>query len=370
MINVLWLEDDQKVITTVTTKIEELEKEDVIHLKIKKDFDAAKPILDSNDFDVIVLDLREGSEEHKGLEFFRQEIWEKNFCPVIFFSGSELPEEVISSPALKHRLVHHLVKGDDSVEDLIAKIEFAYEQVSFSKSFIKDLKLAKALTLRDFYEKCGEESDQKTLNAIAEGTLGRRISALVDYNVHKSEKLLHPVEMYIWPPIKNIPLMVGDVLLKKAAKKDEETIWVILTPSCDLVREGARAPKVSSVLMAKCFPIGTFLTHDGDLKEKPNYAKFSGTMIRKLKVPVVDGKIFFPQVFNIVDPFYADLKMLETFPITDVEAEDKFERILSLDSPFRESFVWGVVNELGRPGLPDRNYDIWAEQYWSKHPKK
>lgn len=370
MINVLWLEDDQKIITTVTTKIEELEKEDIIHLKIKKSFDAAKPILESNDFDVIVLDLREGSEENKGLEFFRQEVWEKNFCPVIFFSGSELPEEDISSPALKHRLVHHLVKSKDSVEDLINRIEFAYEQISFSRSFIKDLKLAKALTLRDFYEKCGEESDLPTLNAIAEGTLGRRISALVDYNVHKDEKLLHPVEMYIWPPIKSIPLMVGDVLIKKAEKKEDETTWVILTPSCDLVRVGTRAPKVTAVLMARCFPIATFLSSDGDVKDQANFAKFSSTMIRKLKLPVLEGKIFFPQVFNLVDPFYADLKKLETFPVTEVETETIFERVLSLDSPFRESFVWGVINEIGRPGLPDRNFALWAEQYWSKHPKK
>lgn len=38
-----------------------------------------------------------------------------------------------------------------------------------------------------------------------------------------------------------------------------------------------------------------------------------------------------------------------------------FERIASVDSPFRELVTWSYLQVAGRPGLPDRDLDEWAE---------
>lgn len=365
MINVLWLEDDKDIISTVSTVLEELDKQDSIHFKIKENFDAAKPILETTDFDVIVLDLREGTDDSKGLTFFQTEVWPKNFCPVIFYSGSELSQDVLNSPELKHRLVHRLVKGVHQVPDLIAKIEQAYSQVEFSQKLVKDLKQAKAHTLREFFEVCGQNYDDTKLKTIAESTLNRRVAALIDYNVHKDNKELEPLEMYIWPPLSGTSLMTGDVL-KKIDTGDD---YIILTPSCDMVRTDSRTPKVESVLVASCAPIREFLESDSSFSNQSSASKFSDSMKKRLRLTCENGKIIFPQIFDIIPPFYVDLKKLHTIPITQLEDNSQFKRLVSLDSPFRENFVWGVISELGRPGLPDRNLQSWVNDIWSKHPR-
>jgi CTP synthase len=52
-----------------------------------------------------------------------------------------------------------------------------------------------------------------------------------------------------------------------------------------------------------------------------------------------------------------DFKELEIINFNDLDKN--FERVVSIDSPFRESLVWADIAINGRPGLPDRDYQSW-----------
>ena len=43
------------------------------------------------------------------------------------------------------------------------------------------------------------------------------------------------------------------------------------------------------------------------------------------------------------------------------EQHDYF-RVASVDSPFREQIVWAYMINSCRPGMPDRNMDLWAKE--------
>ena len=257
MITALWLEDDKNVIETVCTKLEELSLGTKINLTIKKNFTEAAPLIEATDFDVIILDLREGTNDEKGLDFFRDNVWGKNFCPVIFYSAFNAKAIDEKVKKIDHKLVHKLPK-DNGPKALLDKIAEVADLVSFSKEFMKELKVAKSFTLQEFYAKCEGKYSPDDIRKIAKGTLGRRLSALVDYNIHKDDKKLLPFEMYIWPPLSGTSMMTGDLL-----RDANGELFMVLTPSCDMVRLTGtfkREPKVKDVLLAKCFKINQFLS--------------------------------------------------------------------------------------------------------------
>ena len=52
-----------------------------------------------------------------------------------------------------------------------------------------------------------------------------------------------------------------------------------------------------------------------------------------------------------------NFKEIEIINFDDLDK--KFERVVSVDSPFRESIVWADIAINGRPGLPDRDCENW-----------
>ena len=43
-------------------------------------------------------------------------------------------------------------------------------------------------------------------------------------------------------------------------------------------------------------------------------------------------------------------------------AQRNFERVASIDSPFREQVAWAFLTTVARPGMPERDLDLWAEE--------
>jgi CTP synthase len=60
------------------------------------------------------------------------------------------------------------------------------------------------------------------------------------------------------------------------------------------------------------------------------------------------------------------LKDLEVIPYIAIRpangGQAEFERIASIDSPFREQISWAFLSTVARPGMPDRDLASWAQQ--------
>ena len=61
----------------------------------------------------------------------------------------------------------------------------------------------------------------------------------------------------------------------------------------------------------------------------------------------------------------ANLKNLRLIPLKEIP--EKFDRVASIDSPFRELVAWSYLQIACRPGLPDRDFSTWAEEILSTY---
>ena len=71
-----------------------------------------------------------------------------------------------------------------------------------------------------------------------------------------------------------------------------------------------------------------------------------------------------PALQDMIPSMMADLTDLELIPISDVgrSGDERYHIVASMDSPFRELVSWSYIQTAGRPGLPDRDLDPWANE--------
>jgi hypothetical protein len=136
---------------------------------------------------------------------------------------------------------------------------------------------------------------------------------------------------------------------------------LILTPSCDMAQN-----KVSDVLCAKCnsktefhkFPTNT----NPPKKQLERIASYLNEGYSRSLVAL-------PHIPEILPYMTADLKDVYILPIDQIALDEKnitpqhnYCRVASVDSPFREQIVWAHLINSCRPGVPNRNTDLWARE--------
>ena len=168
-------------------------------------------------------------------------------------------------------------------------------------------------------------------------------------------------EGFIVPPLENC-LLTGDILREAGASWDNHDAHrVVLSPSCDLVMRLGKT-RVAKVLLAKCCGIEKY--EQGTKAER--LSSFLNEAHR-------DGYVALHEYPSVVPHMAACLRDLELIPITDVAVNQgeagKFVRTASIDSPFREQLAWAYLQVSGRPGVPVRNVDSWAEAIKQKAGK-
>ena len=197
----------------------------------------------------------------------------------------------------------------------------------------------------------------------------RRLAAFMD--LESDNGALAPWEIYLCPPVSK-DTQLGDILKISSSKcsnehepapeqsLDPSNYFVVLTPSCDLVNKGTQTPKVSNVLVAQCISMRGF--HESGLN-KINKTKLKDRVVREVLTPGhFENFIPFPEFREKIPSMVADLRKLHLVPIGDIGEDLAYERIASVDSPFREMIAWVYARVTGRPGLPTRDFNAWKRE--------
>ena len=197
----------------------------------------------------------------------------------------------------------------------------------------------------------------------------RLVAARVDAGASSEARLL-AWERFVVPPLGS-HLLTGDILCRDIEHADEDDFRLVLSPSCDLVvRRNGRAA-VDRVLVARCEEItrlGKYQLTAGrhlsdDMKENLLPLLTEGMVGHFLPIPEFRGQ---------VPPMVANVKRLELLGWREVQlegeedggqlpADQRFRRVASTDSPFREMVVWAYLRVAGRPGLPDVDVNGWLD---------
>ena len=363
---VLFIDDEMPSIDPAKVRLEEDG-----HICKYAEFSGLIAAIKNEPPDIIVLDMMEGllEDPHGGAgKSSFAEIWSERFCPIVVYSAN--PDLIAEESICKgeHPLIRIVKKGRGSEDFILDAVKTLEPCAEGFNDLRKEVDNAISLSLRDLAPRVFGP-DGSDLEQAFQHMGRRRVAACLDDRSLFGEKLI-PWGQYIYPPLSQSPKQCDVLLQAGSDPKDPASYRLVLTPSCDLVKTAGREPKVCEVLCAKCCSPEGFLSKAG-VSSAPAANKLEK---HKAKLGVVLNAGFLeeyvplPGFFEVIPPMVANLKTLELVGYGAISNEGgggTYIRVASVDSPFREQISWAYQNAGCRPGVPDRNLDLWTSDYIS-----
>ena len=366
---VLVVDDELEVGTTISELLESYVSASdprPIITRFEPSFDKAIELLLSETFDILVLDIRDESShtpsDEAGIVVF-DEIRGRRFIPIIFYTAlPDVSVNISNAPfvqtvskiavdpvadlegAIENVISSGLPRLLQSVSNHLADVERAF-MVDFVEHNWPDLidrpeDIAYLLSRRlavSFEE--GSESLAQELGQ-ADGTT--------------LEDVIHPTRYYVQPP--NSSYRMGDLLATpKSTEEDADTgrLYVVLTPSCDLVLRSGRM-KADRVVLSQCLALDSFKAYQ-DWKSAPS--SNNEELLRRLLTSRPKGQedryFYLPAAWNVPDSV-VDLQSVTSIQWEELE---NYGKIALLDSPFAEALSYQFNRYIGRVGMPDLDID-------------
>lgn len=366
---ILLIEDDDSVAITVRDNL--IEQYTNIAVTIEPDLNNAVDILKQIEPDAVILDLIKGRLDTGDMtgNLSWNEIWNHRFVPLIVYTAST--QETDPPLPTEHPFVVRIQKSQaNSVIEVVKKLGqyFPYMQAvkELSVSISKDMHRVLTETAPLLWK---EETPDASYSPLFSRVLRRRVAASFDSTTGSTDQKLNCWEQFIYPPLET-DLLMGDFLRLTGRRWDDPSAYrITITPSCDLVRRNGIA-KVPKVLVAKCVDLTV-------LWEKCNIKKPSSTSAKKratehLTLWLSDsiprsGLMPLPDFPSILPHMAIDLRGLELIMYSEIKGFETdtaniatYERVVSVDSPFREALAWAYMHVACRPGVPDREIEPWV----------
>jgi len=357
-------------------------------VEVELSFDVALETLAREDFDLLVLDVRNQAMERdgwapedadEGLGVFER-IRRRRFIPVVFYTAlSHLVEGLDNPPFVQ--VVSKL--SNDRVMELRQGVAAAFDS-GFPRLHRALRRHVEALTrefMMEFVERNWRELRDhradvahllmRRLGISFEGGASQLASELGYPPEEVSGDMVHPARFYVALPSGDFRM--GDVLHGPDARLSEpdrgnSTHWyVILTPSCDLVT--ARTVKADHVVLAECRPIERFDHYQSWIEAQKSGEGASKTKRQKLERLLTsrpngqpeDRYHYLPAAFDIPD-LLVDNQAIVHIAFKDLEC---YTRVASLDSPYAEELSHHAEElshrfhrYIGRLGTPDLDLEI------------
>jgi CheY-like chemotaxis protein len=335
------------------------------------DFAKAMTMLETQRFDVVILDVRLGGHEPEAVAaeaeagvHVLEEIKARRFVPVVFWTG--LPEHVrdLETPFVR------VLEKTAGLGALASAVRETFESglPSMNRALLQFVEEEQRRYMWGFvaphWEDLRESADHVSLAYMLARRLGRSLSRPGIEQLAKelgeaaaegvTAGKVHPAEIYILPPVESIGPGVGDIYLG-ADGSAHPGWWLLLTPTCDLHQN-----KAEYVVMAQCLPAAEHpdvrsWSERGNADDK---AAMKGLLTQKTGGQD-DRDLFLPGVLRLPD-LVADLQRVTNVPRADLDA---LEQVASLDSPFAEAVVSRFIRYFGRVGTPDLDSDFLIARF-------
>lgn len=309
-------------------------------------FDENLHYIEDYDPDVIVLDLQNGENPiFPGVSIVKN-IWEKSFRPVCVFSG-QIVNASISREEYPSPLIKFIDKGDEK-----PVIEYLSRIAPYTK-IIKTVQKK----MREVYKHSFDVLDY----AIQDGIQDENIIAYLcnsrmrdSFSSELQDSALPAWGQYIYPSLSR-HLSTGDVVCFKeelnSKPPQERTYFVIMSQSCDIIHK-----KISHILALKCKSKKTLRD---DLCLSSNDQKAREKLHGILNAGYLNNFFILPSFGEILPDLIVDLKDIYTIEYKDLE---KYEKIISLSSPYCERLVWAYMQNACRPSVPSLDVQKWSEK--------
>ena len=363
--NILIVEDEQDFLDELKVSLEEAEYEATLE---PIEFEKALECIGGKAPDVLILDVYEGKPsvgDPKGRPIY-DIVWEKNFMPLLFASASE--EKDLMEKAKGHPIMEYVLKNDENCFQAIIEAVKKFAPLGVGIRNIKEelceqanLCAQNALVKMAPHTVMPDDLPERNLELL-KSAAGRRLAAQMRFKAEKDRERIFAWEQYVYPPVAD-HLLTGDILRDlHGDPKDPGAYRVVLTPSCDLAQG-----KTERVLTACCVEVSEFWEKCGLSKTRTKALnKKLGNISAVLSQAQTSGYKLLPAYSNLVPHMAIQFRKLDILQISGNNKlvsfdGTEYERIVSMDSPFREQLTWAYLELAGRIGVPDRNMTNWVE---------
>jgi CheY-like chemotaxis protein len=332
---------------------------DSVDADVCKKFDQAAALMQSDRFDLIILDLKDDSttwfgsdDDPAGLKIF-EELKKTRFVPVVFYTA--FAHKVLDKQTSFVRVVkkpEDVTKVRDEVRRVLAtRLPALTRHVEeLQRSYMWDF----VTTHWKEFETAHDQADiayllARRLALSLQNEARRMARKMVGKSAPIADpKNIHPMEMYIHPPISTNRL-AGDIL--KGVVGAVDGYWLVLTPSCDFEQQG----RLNNVLLAQC----VLLTNEPEYirwKESPdeNAGPLRAMIGDNRQNTQAERFKFLPGTYFLPDSI-VDFQKIRAVPCDEIK---KLEVVASLDSPFAEAVLARFSRYFGRLGIPDIDKNI------------
>ena len=343
-------------------------------------FERVLVALEAGKYDLLVLDVRDqgiseamlsGGERDSGVRVF-DEIRARRFIPIIFYTALPHEVELRENPPFVQVVSKLGAQPEAELRQAVATaIDSGFPRIH--RALENHLEAITRDFVVDFIEKYWSEFDgyEADVAHLVSRRLGLSLERGADVLATRlgyptdgdSTDRVHPTRYYIVPPdgdYRSGDLLCGSRLPSVCSDEDAAQCWyVILTPTCDLVRGRVKADQV---VLAECRPLAEFQEWKTWINSgKNDSGAASGSSAERLEKLLLsrpyrqqaDRYHYLPAAWQIPD-LVVDNQRITSIPYARLE---QYERVASLDSPYAEALAHRFIRFLGRLGTPDLNMD-------------
>lgn len=330
-----------------------------LELETEGDFDEAERRLLSEEFDVVVLDVRRErrghiEEDRQRGEAALERVRQSRFLPVIFYTA--LPEQVqhLEAPPLiavvpkdaLERVPDAVHAALDSGVPLMTRAlqrhvsdvirTYLWDQVA--PNFSEYSSDGRVQTAQLLVARVAHSIRETGLPALAQ----ELASAAFDLSEGNEDPEGSAATYYIYPPVTD-SLMPGTLLVVNEGAREQW--WVVLTPACDIAQD-----KAEFILLAKAIDLHEFGSYQEWARSR------SGSKWEPLKRVLTEAMpryAFLPEFREIPD-LVIDFEQVMSMRKDDAAVH---RRVATLDSPYVEALLARHSHFRGRIGTPDLDLD-------------
>lgn len=364
---VLIVEDNEDL----ATSLKDLVEAEFANLSVflATSFESAQDALRTQRFDVLVLDVFRGEPTSGGDQAGRQileELRTIRFVPVIFYTALPAEVEDLSSPPL----VHVAGKGDAAATELMNALRKALESglLILNRGILEHVEKIVREYLWEFvsnhWPTALQAADKRELAYLLARRLAVSLSEVgveelaaklgAEGTTAKMLDALHPVEMYVLPPVSK-EMRTGEIVRGKLG--EDTGCWIVLTPSCDLVERPPKPAKAERVLLAHADPLeqtDEFKEWQATPNSNTKRNALAALMTNNRRNDQADRFHFLPGAFTLPN-LIVDFQSVITVPANELA---ELERVAVLDSPYAEALIARYVRYVGRVGTRDLDVNL------------
>jgi len=384
--NVLMIDDDMDILA----KGKELLNNETIPNttdKIKiitSDFEKSLSEFEKERIDLVIVDLKKGPaqqgedpEKEEG-EKTLQDIRKRKFLPVVFYTAwphkvrhLEGPHvKVLGKPATPPKIMEAIGAALESPLPVINRALITHLekiQAGFMWGVADDIYRTYGNTVNP-YEVAYLLAKRISFSLSDEGIKAFLKESGAPAIFYSRDSLVHPMQYYVIPPIKENSPQVGDLFFGKI--DNTESYWCLLTPSCDMVpHKAGKPPKAEWVVFVRCLLLKEqreFIAWYDELQKtgehnNNKYADLDPLLKNNRKNGQSDRFVFLPGVLDIPD-LIMDFQQVKIGKL-DLLDNAAFKKRASIEPPYSDSILSKFARYFGRVGTPDLNCACVISKY-------